>query len=179
MRLKGLLITTVISVIISAVVAVSISVTMSGEGHGKMAFVKFNEVYEGFELTKQLSKKLDDSENYTKNILDSIEFTLKAMQVRIMNSKNSDRLLVDEFEVNKENYYLKKDQLTEANIQMANQFNEQIRNQLNQYISDYSKKEGYTYVFGVDGQGSIMYGDESENITKEVIEYINTKFQGK
>lgn len=39
-------------------------------------------------------------------------------------------------------------------------------------------KKGYRYIFGAEGSGVLMYADERNNITKEVIEYINARYKG-
>jgi Skp family chaperone for outer membrane proteins len=49
---------------------------------------------------------------------------------------------------------------------------------MNQYVKDFGSKYGYTYIFGADGSGFLMYSLEANNITKEVKEYINSRYKG-
>jgi outer membrane protein len=51
--------------------------------------------------------------------------------------------------------------------------------QINQYIKDYGTENKITYILGATGTGNLMYADTSYNITKPIVEYINTRFEGK
>jgi outer membrane protein len=69
--------------------------------------------------------------------------------------------------------------LTEDNKQLTSQYDSEIFTQINQYVKDFSKENGYQMVFGSDGNGSLMYGDDQINLTKVITEYINQKYKGK
>ena len=49
----------------------------------------------------------------------------------------------------------------------------------NQYIKDYGIQNNYILIFGVSGQGNIMYANDGLDATEEVIEYVNKRYQGK
>jgi len=49
-----------------------------------------------------------------------------------------------------------------------------VLNEVNDFMLNYGKANGYTFVFGANGSGNIVYADEnSKNITKEIIEKLN------
>ena len=48
-----------------------------------------------------------------------------------------------------------------------------IYEQVNEYIKNYSLENGYDYVLGNLGNGNVMYGNPTHNITLEVIDAIN------
>ncbi len=134
----------------------------------KTAFVLLNDMYQKFELTKELEKKIEAIELQRKNILDSIKFN--AMAAEKSNSK--------EFENLKQLYFYKEQEFEKSNEQVKQQFDEQIWKQINQYLSDYGKEYKYTYIHGANGNGSMMYVDEKKNITEQVLKYINNKYKG-
>ena len=41
------------------------------------------------------------------------------------------------------------------------------------FVKDYGKKNGYTYILGANDAGSVMYGEESNDITQVVIDALN------
>ena len=62
---------------------------------------------------------------------------------------------------------------------MAKQYTDQIWEQLNQYIKDFGTQHKYKFIFGSRGDGNLMYAEEQDNITSEVLTYVNERYQGK
>ena len=56
---------------------------------------------------------------------------------------------------------------------------QQIWNQLNQYMLDYGKTHRYKLIFGANNSGNILYSSETVDITRELINYVNQKYAGK
>lgn len=54
-----------------------------------------------------------------------------------------------------------------------------IWNRLNPYISQYGKEKGYQYIYGANGTGNILYADKSEDITDQLIIYVNNRYHDK
>jgi outer membrane protein len=144
----------------------------------KIAFVKIGELYNDFEMKKELERSLISISNSRKNILDSMELELKLIDKKIQTNSASDANLKDLFESKRENYFLKKNQFQEDNNQMQEQYTANIMKQLNQYVADYGRENEYWYIFGAEGSGALMYADSKEEITKEVGKYINEKYKG-
>lgn len=143
----------------------------------KNAWVDVKKIYNDFSLKQELEKKYKQVETERKNILDSLELDLNIMARELNKIKLSDAQ-IKEFELQKERYLYKKQQFTQENEQTQQTYNEQILTQLNQYVKDYCKTKDYDFVFGADGNGSLMYSKETKEITAEVIVYINNKYKG-
>lgn len=146
---------------------------------GKLAWVNITEIYNEFHYKKELEKKLTETQQARKKVLDSLELDLKMLSREIQSEGGKSKDKISLFEVKRENYLGKKDQLDEDNAVLERQYNEQILNQLNQYLKDYGKEKGLRYIFGTSGTGSLMYAEEADEITKDVIVYINEKYKGK
>lgn len=162
------------------ILSVSAMLLMSScSGNSKLGWVNINEIYTEFVFKKELEKKLLETKQARKGILDSLELELKILSKEIQseNGKSKERIAL--FEVKRENYLNKKQQLEDDNSVMEGQYNEQILNQLNQYLKDYGKENKFRYIFGTSGSGSLMYAEEADDITKDVIVYINEKYKGK
>ena len=177
MNKRGVYIISIITFLCSLIFSMGINFVFRKDCK-KTGYVKLIEIYDQFELKNELSQKLIGTESARKKILDSMEFELKALQLRI-EKNNTDKANLGKFELGKESYLYKKEEFESANQELSNSYNTQIWNQINQYVIDYGKENGYNYIFGTDGSGSIMYGEENMDITKEVVAYINNKYKGK
>jgi outer membrane protein len=124
-------------------------------------------------MKKELEKKYKETEGYRKLILDSILGELKS-KAQVSNSSST-----DELSMLKREFLTKKELFDKENTESMNQYNEQIWNQLNEYTAQYSKDKEYDFVFGANGQGVLMYAKDTKNVTKELLEFVNEKYNGK
>lgn len=138
----------------------------------KVVYVEISSIYKKFKMTQELEARFTNVTNSRKTFLDSLEVELRSMHAEYSRT--------DEFERLKNTYIVKKQQFEQDNIQMNQKFNEQIMNQLNQYLVDYGKEKELDFIFGANGNGGIMYANEKAyNVTDDVITYVNKKYAGK
>ncbi|WP_418501220.1 OmpH family outer membrane protein [Flagellimonas sp.] len=52
-------------------------------------------------------------------------------------------------------------------------------NDVNDYIKEYGAEHGHKIIFGAMGSGNIMYAKEATDITKDVLEGLNNRYNGK
>ncbi|HAB29043.1 MAG TPA: hypothetical protein DCE27_16150, partial [Xanthomarina gelatinilytica] len=45
------------------------------------------------------------------------------------------------------------------------------------FVKDYGKKNGYTYIFGSNEGGSVMYGAEANDLTKVILDALNADYK--
>ena len=170
---KGFIISNIIGIVIAGVlVAVYFKSTEK-----RMAFVKIGKVYDEFQMKKDLETKYTTVDKTRKNLMDSLELDLKLLSNKLEQGSRDQNLML-EFETKKQNYLLKKKQFEEDNNAMASQYTQQIMKQLNTYVGDYGKEKKFTYILGAEGSGVIMHADPSEDITEDVILYVNSKYKG-
>ena len=144
----------------------------------KTGYVIIEDLFNGFEMKKEMEKKFKVTKNARDKILDSLTFELKKIANKIQKEGEKNKETISFFEAKREEYFHKKQTIEEDNDALTKQYDQEILTQLNQYVKDYSVSNGYAYVFGNDSNGSLMYGDEKNNITKEVIEFVNNKYKG-
>lgn len=146
----------------------------------RAGYISNGEVYEEFVLKKELESKMKNTKNMRKALLDSmlLELQMTAREIEANRLKNDDPK-VRQFETMRQQYLIKEEQFNSENARLEEQYTDQVWNQLNQYIQDYGKENGYAFIHGAVGNGSLMYGEEKHNITREVIEYVNKKYDGK
>ncbi len=143
----------------------------------KIGFVLVNEVFSEFEMKKELELKYAKTKNARKKIMDSLEIDLSVLAGRIKQNiaSSKDKEMFDRKRVE---YNQKAQIFEEDNTVMSKEFDKQIITQLNQYIADFGKENNYDIIYGNTSDGSIMYGTDELNLTKDVISFINSKYKG-
>lgn len=147
------------------------------QNNEKTAYFLSAEVYNEFDYKKELEHELDLSEQKHKETLDSLELDYKMF----ISNYQSNELTDDEIIIlkRKQNYFLElKQEFENQYSQTVNTSYNLIWNRINEYVKSYGQEHGYTYIFGANGDGSVMYADEAKNITNEIKDYINIKYSG-
>lgn len=144
----------------------------------KVAYVRVVYLYDNFEYKKELEAKLNNVVSYRKSIADSLELRLKQLAEKIQESKKKDENAISAFNDERQKYLLKKEQFDDDNASMSKKYTEEIMKQLNEYVQDYGKANGYAYIFGAEGNGNIMSADDKNDITATVLDFVNEKYKG-
>ena len=138
-----------------------------------MAFIKTDIVFNEFAMTKVIDADVKKVEQSKKLVLDSIIDMIKKVEAGII------KMDVKQVEYTKKEYVYKNNLFTDEINSMKQSNIDKIWQQINQYVMDYSKENNYSIVFGANGQGSLMYAEEGIDITKEMVIYINNKYNDK
>lgn len=54
----------------------------------------------------------------------------------------------------------------------------QLRDSIKSFLKSYNKEKGYTMIFSNTGMDNLLYADESYDITKDIIEGLNSRYAG-
>lgn len=145
----------------------------------KTGFIELGNLYNDFDLKKELESKLKMVESSRNNVLDSLELELNIEMKRLESAKEPNQQEINLFQLKQQEYLMKKEQFQNEVTNLTNAYTEQIWTQINKYVEEYGKEKEYTYIHGADGSGTVMYAKEEKNITKDVSSYINEKYKGK
>ena len=158
--------------------AASITCFYSGKKHNRCAFIVLKQVFVEFDMAKQYKKKMESVILARKGITDSLEFSLnaEARSLKAQATKSKDKM--DQFEFDKEYFLEKRKQFQEDNQAMEKKYNEEVINQMNQYVKDYGEKNDFDFVYGAEGSGVLMFANKKLDITEEVIKYVNERYKG-
>jgi len=158
----------------AVLIALVVVVILSMKGNEKAGFVDVAKLYNNFSMTAHYKGIIDAEKKQVQSVLDSLNGEYKFLAAR----KNPD----EETKKTMEDLYAKMEKLQNAyskRVQMLSEdYNNKIVQQLNQYVKEFGEQNGYTFIHGAAGDGSLMYGKESADITDEVIEFANERFQG-
>ncbi len=143
------------------------------------AYVNLKELFDGFDMKKEIEITLKKDLNEKQNELDSLLFQLQAFNNKLNSKQNDSKDDILKFQ-QMQNYYIQqKNTLDEYRYSKTQQFDSQIIEQMTQYIKDYGSNSKYEYIYGLNSNGNIMYAREHKDITKDVLQFINNKYQGK
>ena len=145
----------------------------------KIAFVDNVRLFNEFTLKKEIEKEITGVRTARKNQLDSMRLSLELYKKNIEAEKVLNKEKVRNFEAAKQQYLLKDEQVQEDNKAMARKGDEQVWKQLNEYVKSYGKESGYEFLLGTSGEGNLMYANEGNDLTSDLIKYVNNKYTGK
>ncbi len=133
----------------------------------KVAFIEVGTVYEAFEMKKELELLLEAEINKR-----SLE--LDGLKNNIISLEKSDSLV---FKKRSTIWLAKMQRFEEFKETKAEEINGQIFKRMNQYTDQYGRENNYSLIFGANGNGSLVFADSTNNISKEIIEFINFKYK--
>jgi outer membrane protein len=165
-----------------AVTSVSLTIYQLNRDQ-KFAIVDLAQLYNGFEMKKQLEGQMTNVVDIRQKNLDSMELALNILSRTIqgMNAdadKESYESKASEFEVRRQQYLSQQNAVAQDNDAMQQKYNEQIWKQLNQYVEDYGKANSIECIIGGDGSGNVMYSESALDLTDELVVYCNERYQG-
>jgi Outer membrane protein len=143
----------------------------------KTAYVNLGEVFENFTGKKELAFRLDKLKNQQKSMLDSMELTIHSLQ-KVASDKKGGQAVLVKLQNTKQNYQYLNAQFNEQYQTQDASYSEKVWKQINQYVTDYGKDNDYDFIYGTNGNGSLMYGSSANNITEEIINHINERYEG-
>lgn len=160
------------------VIAIGISALIGGAVYNsqpKTAFVDNQRLFEVFEGKQELEARLEGGAQAQQAALDSLK--LQLMQLEHL--AQTDETARSQF-MRLQRHYQEQQQWAEGLYQQqSREYTEAIWKHISQYTVAYGEANGYDYIFGTAGQGSLMYGAKSRDITEEVAAYINLQYAGK
>jgi outer membrane protein len=128
-------------------------------------YVSMSLVFEESKISEKYKKDLKEIEDKSNAALAQFENEIRALK---QTGGNAQQIAGMEKEL-----LVMRDKLTDEYQQKSATFERVIWEKINQKVNEYGKEQGYDYIFGAKGDGSIMYASDHKDITKEIIAYIN------
>lgn len=141
----------------------------------KTGYVLLPLLFSEFKMTKEYQEDFISIQREKEIQMDSINTAIRELEMMVNTATD---------ETVKMNLTDKIRSLGNLKLQMETEsydidkiYTERIWAQINQYVYDYGKEKGYAFIFGAEKKGNIMYGSDAKDITLEVIEYINQRYE--
>ena len=153
-------------------------------GVGSIAYVEIDSVMANYNMTKDMVKELEakgkqyDSElnSKTKSLQQNIQ-DLQYKAQRGLEVRSKLEQMGQQLQLEEQNLYKLRDtygaQLQEENTVLLRK----SMNSIMEFLKEYNKDKQYTYVFGNQFDGKILYANPGLDITKDVIKGLNDKYE--
>jgi len=148
----------------------------------KIAHVDVEEILKEYKGSKKAEEEMKAQSEQMANELDqlAIPFQQKVQEYQ-QNSQslsNSDRQAKEQELMQEQQMIQQRQQMAQQQVQAEGQKRiDKINDDIEAFLEGYAKSKGYTYILGTSEQTkSVLYGQESLNITAEVIEALNTDY---
>ena len=138
----------------------------------KIAYFDYAKVHEECDLKERLQKDLEKVVSRRTSELDSIKLELTFLSNKVQ-ANNADQEELNLFEDMKNRYLTLQNSYEQENYRLKEEYFNQIRQSINEKAKSFGEDNGYNYLFSTVGDDALMYADEGEDITKEMIEYVN------
>ncbi|GAB4153795.1 MAG: hypothetical protein Tsb0033_00820 [Winogradskyella sp.] len=167
------------NILIALLVLVSLTSCQEQE---KVAFVDNSKVIDDYQMKIDIEKKYEDQNNAFNNQRDSIGrvYQMEIQTIQMQLGKMSPKKQEEESQKFQQKWQPIQQQLQYRQQQMEKNFNvemDSVINKVNDFVQKYGKNNGYTFIFGKNRAGSVLYGAEAKDITEAVTKAINEDYK--
>jgi outer membrane protein len=128
----------------------------------KVAFILNQKVFNEFDGKKELEKKLSKVREANKSVIDSlnnlIQHTSNYGVIQMYKSSISD--------------------IQFAEQELTEKYTSDLWNTINAGIKEFGEQKEYDFILGATGNGGLMYAKKGNDITDEVLRYLNKRYTG-
>jgi outer membrane protein len=162
-------------------IIIAVAILLTACNQSKIAYIDIEVLMNDYEATKALELELKEKQDLITKELDSLSapFQQKVQQYYKNQQKMSakKRAEVEQMLTQEQQFLQSKQQQASQMLQQENQEKSEIlTNRVDSLVADYAKSKGYHLILGTSGKGTILYGDESLNITSEILELLNLDY---
>ncbi|MCC1483459.1 OmpH family outer membrane protein [Winogradskyella immobilis] len=161
------------------IIALVLLITLAScQQQQKIGFIDNSEVVNKYQMKIELEDKFKIQDEAFKKRMDSVSrdfqievqaFQLAAQKMSQSKAQEKSQELGQKQQILQQQYQLEQQQMQQA-------FNTEIDSVLikvKDFVSEYGKTNGYTFILGKNEAGSVMYGEATNDITEIIIEAIN------
>jgi outer membrane protein len=167
--------------ILLALTLISVGLSIYGfiKPKSKTGYIYLEKVYDGFKAKKEIEKELKQIENKQTGILDTLKLSIADLNNKVKSAAPAAKTkLQGQLEMKEADYRRLVKQFSDYNAQESQKRIDGLLKQVTEYVRDYGKKNNYAYIYGATGNGSLMYANDNDDITEEVMKYVNKKYEG-
>ncbi|WP_299442703.1 OmpH family outer membrane protein [uncultured Aquimarina sp.] len=154
------------------------------QSESELVYVDVNKLLDGYNRTKTERKTFNIKAVTLKANVDSLvtnwQQELKNYEKERISMSKKEIELKQELLANKQQQINNYQQAIQKQIQEEDQkITQTVINDINDYVKEYGKDNGYKLIFGASGSGNIMYADKASDLTEEILKGLNRNYSGK
>ena len=150
----------------------------SCQEQAKIGYVDNSKLINEYQKKKDIESQFEIEIAAFNKRMDSIgqSFQTRAAQLQAKDPKMAQKSTQDEYQALTQQYqsFQQQSQMEEQQIQQRGQTQiDTLIKTVRSFVKDYGEKNGYAFILGSNEAGSVMYGKESQDVTKEILEALN------
>ncbi len=156
-------------------------IVMSSCNQQKIGFVDnselINEYQEKKDVESKIKAKVDAFQKRTDSLRQSFQLEIKEAELKARKMSQRAVQQLSQSLQEKEQVLSQRVQFERSQITNESQAkNDSLIKKVKSFVKNYAKTNGYTYILGSNEAGSVMYGDESNNLTTQVLKALNEDY---
>jgi len=132
----------------------------------KIVYVDNERLFDNFQMTKDLKNIGEREFNSRKQIIDSLYLRVQS-NLSSSEKENLMKLLIS-----------KREEFDYFNQTYATNEAEKIWKRIDSYVKPFSDEKKYKIIIGSNSKRDVLYVDKKIDVTQELTEYINKKYEG-
>ncbi len=139
-----------------------------------------NDYQEKKDIEAQLQSKIDAFQKRTDSLRKAFQLEINEAEIkaRCMSQKNVQKLSKDLQD--KETALSQRVQFEQQQIaQESESKNDSLIKKVKDFVKDYGNKNGYSFILGSNEAGSVMYGQDSSDLTQTILDLLNAQYKEK
>lgn len=129
----------------------------------RKAYVVNQVMFESFKGQQELSEKLEKLQDDHQRKLDSLSVVIRSEKGEAASIRQYEEIA---------DYFAMLEQ------EISQKYTEDLWKQINSYVADFGREQGYDFIYGATGNGNLMYASDAHDITEDLVNYINLKYEG-
>ena len=160
----------------------SILILLTSCNQSKIAYVDVEEILKEYEGSKRAEEEM---RAHSDKIAQELDQLAQPFQQKVQEYQQNSKNLSESEKTAKEQELMQEQQMIQRRQQLAQQQVQEegqkkidiINDDIESFLAEYAQSHGFTFILGTSNQTkSILYGDESLNITEEVITSLNENY---
>jgi outer membrane protein len=150
-------------------------------GPREIVYVNSDSLREGFNYYQAEYKKLEGKQKFFKVDLEKKAADLKkdfnTYMAKGANMSDNDRARTEEeLKTREQDIYMLEQKYSNQMVEFEDQLVKDSNAKISEYLKKISKKAAYNYVLGYSTGGGILYANENLEVTKSLVEGLNTEY---
>jgi outer membrane protein len=164
-------------------VMLAMLVLASCQKPNKIGYIDNGVVINDYQEKKDVEAKFQGREETFKKKADSISqaFQLEVQQTQLKARKSSQKKAQELMEGLQQKQQVLQQQMQFEQQQLAQAFQTEIDSliiKVKDFVKDYGKTNGYTYILGTsDAAASVLYGTDENDLTQTILEALNAAYK--
>ena len=139
-----------------------------------------NEYQEKIDNDASIQLKIQDFQRRTDSIRKAFQLEINDAEIKARKMSQSGRQELSKELQDKEQVLSQRLQFEQTQINQENRIKtDSLIKKVKEFVANYGKQNGYTFILGSNEAGSVMYGEEQYDLTELILEALNTSYKDK